>query len=135
MPRSRAEHAAGRSSGRCTPSPEKAKAFDDGPNSGPQCVAGSGAVTGGGLVFVGNDNGFLYVLDAEVEGFDADEDDWKKMQPPPDLKGIICSSPALSTNVDGTGRLWLFVTSRGEFTPGNADYGTLWAFTVEEKTD
>ena len=64
---------------------------------------GSAAVTSGGLAFVGNDNGFLYVLDAEVEGMDAEDDDWKKMEPPrlldPDddlAGGHICSSPALT---------------------------------------
>ena len=82
-------------------------------------------------MFVGNDNNRLYVLDAEV----ADPDKWMKKQPPENLDGIICSSPALSTNVDGTGQLWLFITSRKEFTPGEGDYGTLWAFTVHEDTE
>ena len=96
--------------------------------TGERYFVGSAAVTGGGIVFVGNDNGNLYVLDAEVEGMDADENDWMKMQPPENLEGIVCSSPALSTNVDGTGGLWLFVTSR------KSD-GTIWAFTVEEDTN
>lgn len=87
-------------------------------------------MTSGGLVFVGNENHRLYVLDAEVT-----DEDWKRMRDPEGFDGIVCSSPALSTNVDGLGRLWLFITSRKEFTPGEEDYGTLWAFTVEEKID
>ena len=96
---------------------------------------GSAAVTSGGLVFVGNDNHRLYVLDALVYEENSSESQWKKMQPPKDLEGVVCSSPALSTNVDGAGQLWLFVTSRKEFTPGEEDYGTLWAFTVHEETE
>ena len=85
---------------------------------------GSAAVTSGGLVFVGNDNHRLYVLDAEVSRSGQVEED----APPRNLEGVVCSSPALSTNVDGTGQLWLFVTSR-------YNGGTFWAFTVHEETE
>ena len=91
--------------------------YDD----GERYFVGSAAVTSGGLVFVGNDNGFLYVLDAEV----TDPDKWKKKEDPDNLYGVVCCSPALSTNVDGTGQLWLFITSR-------YNGGTLWAFTVHK---
>ena len=73
------------------------------------------------MVFVGNDNHKLYVLDADV----TDPGKWKKKGDPENLYGVVSSSPALSTNVDGTGQLWMFITSRH-------NGGRLWAFTVHE---
>ena len=95
---------------------------------------GSAAVTSGGLVFVGNDGGDLYVLDAEVEGMDAEDDDWKKRRT--DRSG---GNRLLQPGIEHERRrdrtaLALHHESQGVH-GGRRRLRVLWAFTVEEKID
>ncbi len=79
---------------------------------------GSAAHTTGGIIYTGNDNGHLYALDANdlhsiVSGGYYDE----TIQD----SGFICSSPAISYNVDTSHNRWVFITTR-------ADGGKLYGF-------
>jgi outer membrane protein assembly factor BamB len=82
----------------------------------PDYFVGSAAVTYGHL-YVGNDNGILYMLStsdlSEVFSYDDYYD--------PNFDSKMCSSPAVSYNVDQAHNRWVFITTR-------ADGGRLLAF-------
>ncbi|OFX14565.1 MAG: hypothetical protein A2Z18_00570 [Armatimonadetes bacterium RBG_16_58_9] len=79
---------------------------------------GSAAVSTGGIVYVGNDDGNFYALSAsnleEIATFDDYEDPWG-------FTNKFCSSPAIAFNVDASHNRWVYVTTR-------ADHGRLLAF-------
>ena len=63
---------------------------------------GSAALTTGGIVYVGNDNGKVYALSALDMTKDASYT----------TSGIVCSSPAIAYNVDTDHNRWVYVTTR-----------------------
>ncbi len=86
---------------------------------------GSAAHTTGGVVYVGNDNGRFYALDADDLGplFAQPGDDDGYYDGGIQNSGFICSSPAIGYRVDEDNNRWVFITTR-------SDGGKLYAFKI-----
>lgn len=88
----------------------------------PYYFVGSAALAPSGSVIVGNDNGFLYLLD----GYDLMLQDSYDTSSGNSENKYICSSPALSYSAQ-SGYKWIYVVSRSDNGRGDGK-GTLLAF-------
>jgi parallel beta-helix repeat protein len=88
---------------------------------------GSAALVSGGAAVVGNDNGNVYILDSDRIAYYPDYFSYWLATIGQQTIGerstgeFVCSSPAVSYNVDTEHNMWVFVTSR-------QNGGRLWAF-------